>query len=129
MYNFSNEAKQRIVDLIMQAHEKMKELDPEYVIPDRNSIKTKQGCYIATAVYGSYDCPEVWTLRRYRENVLDKSWYGRTFIKTYYKISPKFVKIFGKTKWFNNIFKKKLDRIVSDLNKKGFESTPYNDKY
>src|SRR5699024_12626084 len=21
------------------------------------------GCYVATAVYGSYDCPEVWTLR------------------------------------------------------------------
>ena len=24
--------------------------------------KTKKGCYIATAVYGSYDCPQVWTL-------------------------------------------------------------------
>ena len=25
------------------------------------------GCYVATAVYGSYDCPEVWVLRRYRD--------------------------------------------------------------
>ena len=24
-------------------------------------------CYVATAVYGSYDCPEVWTLRRFRD--------------------------------------------------------------
>ena len=28
------------------------------------------GCYVATAVYGSYDCPEVWTLRRYRDYTL-----------------------------------------------------------
>jgi len=30
------------------------------------------GCYIATAVYGSYNCPEVWTLRRYRDIKLKK---------------------------------------------------------
>ncbi len=35
----------------------------------RNSGK-KNGCYIATCVYGSYDCPEVWTLRRFRDDVL-----------------------------------------------------------
>lgn len=28
-----------------------------------SSNKDSEGCYIATAVYGSYDCPEVWTLR------------------------------------------------------------------
>ena len=27
------------------------------------------GCYIATSVYGSYDCPQFCTLRRYRRNV------------------------------------------------------------
>ncbi len=31
------------------------------------------GCYIATAVYGSYDCPEVWVLRRYRDYKLSKT--------------------------------------------------------
>ena len=29
--------------------------------------KSSGGCYVATAVYGSYDCPQVWTLRRYRD--------------------------------------------------------------
>ena len=29
-----------------------------------------QGCYVATCVYGSYDCPQVWTLRRFRDNTL-----------------------------------------------------------
>ena len=31
------------------------------------------GCYVATAVYGSYDCPQVWTLRRYRDDILAKN--------------------------------------------------------
>ena len=44
----------------------------------------KGGCYVATAVYGSYDCPEVWTLRRYRDYSLAETWYGRAFIKLYY---------------------------------------------
>ena len=87
------------------------------------------GCYIATAVYGSYDCPEAWTLRRYRDNVLDNSWYGRLFIKCYYAISPTLVKWFGKSNWFRNLFSKPLDRWVNKLNNSGFENTPYNDKY
>lgn len=41
------------------------------------------GCYIATCVYGSYDCPQVWTLRRFRDYTLDETWYGRLFIRCY----------------------------------------------
>ena len=42
------------------------------------------GCYVATCVYGSYDCPQVWTLRRFRDDTLGSTWYGRTFIRVYY---------------------------------------------
>ena len=86
------------------------------------------GCYIATAVYGLYDCPEVWTLRRYRDNTLAKTWYGRVFIHTYYMISPKIVKWFGNTRWFMNMCKSTLDRFVYHLNCNGVENTPYRDK-
>ena len=89
---------------------------------------SKQGCYVATAVYGSYDCPEVWTLRRFRDYTLAKTWYGRAFIKTYYAISPTLVKWFGHTEWFKKMWKGKLDRMVYDLQAKGFDSTPYEDK-
>lgn len=58
------------------------------------------GCYIATCVYGSYDCPQVWTLRRFRDYTLDATWYGKVFIKCYYAISPTLVKCFGNQKWF-----------------------------
>lgn len=90
--------------------------------------KKKQGCYVATCVYGSYDCPEVWTLRRYRDNTLGSTWYGRLFIRTYYAISPTLVKLFGNTKWFKKMWKGKLDRMVKKLQDNGVESTPYNDK-
>lgn len=86
------------------------------------------GCYVATAVYGSYDCPQVWTLRRYRDYTLAETWYGRAFIKTYYAISPTLVKWFGHTAWFKNMWKGKLDRMVAKLQANGVESTPYKDR-
>ena len=86
------------------------------------------GCYVATAVYGSYDCPQVWTLRRFRDNTLASTWYGRAFIRTYYAISPTLVKWFGHTAWFKNMWRGKLDKLVDTLQKQGVESTPYQDK-
>lgn len=86
------------------------------------------GCYIATCVYGSYDCPQVWTLRRFRDNILGATWYGRLFIRVYYLMSPILVKLFGKTNWFKKIWKSKLDKIINSLEKQGFENTPYIDK-
>lgn len=94
----------------------------------RLKAPNKAGCYVATCVYGSYDCPEVWTLRRYRDNTLGSTWYGRAFIKLYYAISPTLVKWFGKTKWFKKMWKGKLDRMVERLNKSGVDNTPYKDK-
>ena len=95
-----------------------------------NSLATPSGggCYVATCVYGSYDCPQVWTLRRYRDNTLGATWYGRLFIRTYYAISPTLVKWFGNTNWFKKMWKGKLDRMVAKLQKNGVEDTPYEDK-
>ena len=94
-----------------------------------NSKVLKSGCcYVATAVYGSYDCPEVWTLRRFRDDSLAETWYGRAFVRTYYAISPTIVKWFGHTEWFNKMWRGVLNRMVKKLQNKGFESTPYEDK-
>ena len=128
-YTLNDEAKQDIVNKIMELHGEIKKLDPTYVIPDRNTIKTKQGCYIASCVYGSYNCPQVWTLRRYRDYKLYTTKHGRLFIKLYYLLSPTIVNIFGKQKWFNRFFKVKLDKIVKKLQLEGYENTPYQDKF
>ena len=86
-----------------------------------------QGCYVATCVYGSYDCPQVWTLRRFRDYSLAKTWLGRTFIRTYYATSPTIVKWFGHTGWFQKIWTSVLDKFVNKLNAQGYENTPYED--
>lgn len=95
---------------------------------NEQSKNSSQGCYVATAVYGSYDCPAVWTLRRFRDDTLAKTRYGRSFIALYYAISPTLVRWFGKTEWFKHLWKPHLDRLVKKLNKQGVEDTPYNDK-
>lgn len=94
----------------------------------QSSQSSSSGCYVATCVYGSYDCPEVWILRRYRDYTLAQTWYGRLFIKTYYFISPRVVKALGKYDWLKHLWKGQLDRFVNKLQEGGFESTPYNDK-
>lgn len=88
---------------------------------------TSGGCYIATTIYGSYDCPEVWTLRRFRDLKLAESVFGRAFIKLYYSTSPTLVKWFGKTLFFKKTFKPILDKLVYVLQHEGVESTPYKD--
>lgn len=101
--------------------------DFDYLMLD--DCAEKKGCYVATCVYGSYDCPEVWTLRRFRDYTLDKTWYGRLFIKTYYATSPIAVKLFGRYKWFKNLFKAPLNNMVNKLKEEGYQDTPYSDKY
>lgn len=88
---------------------------------------TSGGCYIATAVYGSYDCPEVWTLRRFRDEKLLKSLLGRTFVKMYYIVSPIVVEWFGDAEWFNIFWRGQLDKMVAKLKQEGYRDTPYND--
>lgn len=98
------------------------------VIGEESLNNQQAGCYIATAVYGSYDCPEVWTLRRFRDFCLAKTWYGRAFVHVYYAISPTLVRLFGHTMWFTTFWESPLDHLVRRLLSKGFENTPYNDR-
>ena len=108
--------------------DKIARYDPKYVPSHRSSSWDLDKCYIATSVYGSYDCPEVWTLRRFRDFVLAESWYGRAFIRIYYATSPTAVKLFGGTKWFNYIWRGVLGRVIKALHRKGYEDAPYLDK-
>jgi hypothetical protein len=94
----------------------------------QNTSNTSSGgCYIATAVYGSYDCPQVWTLRRYRDYTLKKTWCGRLFIRVYYKVSPTLVKYFGTAKWFKCLLARSLNKKVNHLQQRGIANTPYED--
>lgn len=75
----------------------------------------KEGCYIATAVYGGYDKPEVMKLRIFRDSVLKKNCIGRLFIRIYYRISPQMAKSLPHHPYINHMIKKILDIFVADL--------------
>jgi tetratricopeptide (TPR) repeat protein len=81
----------------------------------RGSPSSGGGCYIATCVYGSYECQEVKTLRSFRDNSLSNYWLGRQFIRIYYATSPKIVKLFGKEKWFSRLWRPILDKLICKL--------------
>ena len=85
----------------------------------QENLNKKGGCYVATCVYGSYNCPEVWILRRFRDGKLSSSFFGRQFIWIYYTVSPKIVILFGKKRWFNRLCKLILDKLVSKLQNSG----------
>lgn len=108
--------------------EKIRKYEPNYTPKKHVITSASGGCFIATSVYGSYDCPEVWVLRRYRDYSLSKKAVGRLFIKVYYALSPKIVKYFGNMQWFNKLFKTKLDLMVKELKTQGFSDRPYIDK-
>ena len=82
------------------------------------SNSKKEGCYIATAVYGSYDAPEVLVLRKFRDNVLKKSRGGRMFIKIYYALSPGLAEKLKDYTFINNKVRVILNRMVILIKKR-----------
>jgi len=82
-----------------------------------NETQKKGGCYIATAVYGSYDAPEVMTLRCFRDDTLAKNIFGRLFIRFYYWVSPIIAKKLNKKTGINRFVKVLLDKWVINLDK------------
>ena len=49
---------------------------------------TKNGCFIATAAYGSYNDESVLVLHKFKDEKLLSSNIGKTVVSIYYKISP-----------------------------------------
>lgn len=92
-----------------------------------HSSAGKSGCFVATAVYGSYDCPEVWVLRRFRDRTLSSSRLGRIFIHVYYLLGPGTARIGSRNKWFMFTVRALLDEFVRQLHAKGYAASPYVD--
>lgn len=95
--------------------------------PSYSGSSSSGGCYIATAVYGSYDCPQVWMLRRYRDLWLKRTLIGRIFIKVYYTASPILVRCFGNAAFFSDFWRRILDKKLQKLKEHGYSDAPYED--
>ena len=72
-------------------------------------------CYIATMAYGDYDHPQVLELRKFRDDFLSKTNIGRSFIKFYYKYSPKLVEKLKNKKYVNSLIRKGLDQFIKAI--------------
>ena len=76
------------------------------------------GCFIATAVYGSYFCSEVITLRDFRDRHLLSNIYGKVFVRIYYQFSPPLACLIGRFKILKIITRQVLTPIVNFLKEK-----------
>lgn len=90
-----------------------------------SASKPRSGCYVATAVYGSYDCPEVRVLRRYRDLALAQSAPGRQFVRAYYALSPLVLRLLGRRGGV--LFRRPTEALVRALEARGYSNAPYAD--
>lgn len=79
---------------------------------DTPAKKNDGGCFIATMAYGNYNHPQVMILREFRDNVLNKSFLGKRFIKTYYHYSPKLVEKLKDNKDMNTTIRRILNQFI-----------------
>ena len=84
---------------------------------DKLKNTAREGCYIATAVYYSYDAPEVRKLRSFRDETLNKSMFGRLLIKIYYSLSPPMARRLIRMRRLNSAVRCFLDKIVEQISR------------
>lgn len=77
-----------------------------------SSSGSSSGCYIATMAYGSYEHPQVLQLRKFRDETLAQSKFGRYFIAAYYKVSPKLVELLKNKKSINSAIRTLLNALI-----------------
>ena len=87
-------------------------LDKNNHIEESSSINGGKNCFIATAVYGNIDHPNIELLRNFRDEKLTNFILGRAFIKFYYKNSPNFSKFVKRNYTLKKYCKSILDLIV-----------------
>ncbi|WP_260524190.1 tetratricopeptide repeat protein [Serratia sp. PL7] len=81
-------------DMILTYGNKLKELDPNYQIPNPSAAKPS-ACFVVTATMGDSNNNVVNSLREFRDSVLSKSRMGSLFITWYYKEGPGIAKVVG----------------------------------
>ena len=81
---------------------RIKELDPSFKLPDPQKKKAAreeefmpEPCFVATRIFGA-DSPETHSLRRFRDDRLRKSFWGRILIRCYARVGPALSQVPGR---------------------------------
>ncbi|MCL2003404.1 MAG: hypothetical protein FWG72_05295 [Oscillospiraceae bacterium] len=77
-----------------------------------DASKKMRSCYIASAVYGDADAPQVDRLRRFRDETLNQTRMGRRACAVYYKLSPALAKRMSPSGPISRIVRRALDAFV-----------------
>lgn len=77
--------------------------------------KNGGGCFIASAVYGSDQAPQVQVLRTFRDEYLLRSTIGRRAVHYYYRFSPPVAVVVSANPRFTRCLKMCLDALVRKL--------------
>lgn len=90
---------------------------PEPASRDKSTgrYKTEGGCFIATAIYGDFDAPEVISLRHWRDRVLSTTSIGRASIALYYLISPPIARYLATSPRLSSQIRKILNAFIRYL--------------
>ncbi|NMA48897.1 MAG: ankyrin repeat domain-containing protein [Tissierellia bacterium] len=100
------------VESVNSYNEQNKEMKNDFENKLGTNKNDNGACYIATAVYGDYDCSEVIVLRRFRDEYLLTNLIGKKLVVFYYKYSPKLAMKLKHNNTLNIIVKKLLNLIV-----------------
>jgi hypothetical protein len=87
-------------------------LAPGELQSGKGSSEAKGGCFIATACYGSSECAAVVTLRRFRDERMVHSAFGRAFVAIYYWLSPPFARVLNRYETLRLLVR---DRVVDPI--------------
>jgi hypothetical protein len=83
--------------------------------------QTKKGCFVATAAFATPFAPEVIALRKFRDDVLNHSAFGRAFIRIYYFASPTIASVISSSKFLRAVSRKVFIHLVSYLQRRNIQ--------
>jgi len=111
---FSKEATSLTLTFEKSGYKKEKETvtDPSTVKTLNITLSRVEGCFIATAVYGTDMHEDINILRRYRDDVLLKRKITKPLVNIYYKTSPPIAKVVANNKHIRSITRKGIKGLV-----------------
>ncbi len=77
----------------------------KYLGDNPQTQQKNEGCFIATAIYGSPESPEIQILREFRDEKLSKTTFGRSVVDWYYRLSPPIADYLFKKTLLKNILR------------------------